>query len=369
MSAATEPSASWLKARNDLLSSLSHKEGETKVLPFPHHELIRLVKDKFRLEECQIVITFRGLVAAEQMIHEFGKKVLVQPLFVQPLEAGDVFLLTSEEDLQQIMEVVFSDASLASYFYEKDKLLGFHYYFMAELCKIFQECHWASSMTAKLSGDARFSTQVLEGRFQTLLISCILDSKTIQFAILIPEATYASGLQLFASQNQEIDISQINLMQSVSMAVEVGDCWLSDEEWKQVAVGSFILLDSCLYDPDNGDSGAFLSIQGVQFFGGRFVDRSSGDFKITSFPTMQKESTEDTETQNPSPSNQHRLVAEVVRYSISLDEFLKLTQGSILSLQGQHPALGVDIIFNGEKKGRGEIIAIGDVLGIRVISM
>lgn len=367
MTAATEPSASWLKSRNDFLSSLGQKDGETKALPFPHKELVRIVKDKFRLEECEISIGYRGFVAADQMVQEFGKKLLVQPLFVQPLEAGEVYLLTSEEDLQYVMEVVFSDASLASYFYEKDKLLGFHYYFMAELCKVFQECNWVPSMTAKVTKDARFSARTLTENYHTLLVSCVLDSKAMQFAVLIPEKTYASGMQLFASQNQEIDVSQMDLMQSVTIVVEVGDCLLSEKEWKQVSIGSFILLDSCLYDPDSGDSGAYLSVRGTQFFGGRFVDRSSGDFKITSLPSMQKEQSEEGSSQEA--PEKLKVVAEVVRYTTTLDEFLKLTQGSVLSFQGQHPALGVDIVLNGEKKGRGEIIAMGDVLGIRVISI
>lgn len=369
MTAATEPSASWLKSKNDLLSSLNQGKQDVSLPLFPKKKLEDLLKDKFRLEECEVTISARGSVSASQIAHEFGNRVLIQPLSAQPLEKGAVFFLSSEEDLQRVMEIVFGDASLASYFYEKDKLLGFHYYFMAEMCNYLQECGWPPAVTVKVTEEAQFSTRFLTENYHTVVVTCILDAVPIHFAFLVPESTYESSKQFFAGQNIEVDVSQMDLMQSISMIVEVGDCKLTQEELKQVSVGSFILLDSCLYDPDSGDSGAYLSIHGTQFFGGRFLNRS-GEFKITSFPTLQKETEEDSDhKEETTASDYHKLVAEVAHYTITLDEFLKLSSGSTLQFQGQHPALGVDLVIDGEKRGRGEIISVGDVLGIRVISL
>lgn len=371
MTATTEPSASWLKLRNDLLSSLNQGKQDVSLPFFPKKKLESLLKDKFRLEECEVSISARGSVVASQIAHEFGNRILIQPLSVQPLEKGEVFFLSAEEDLQRVMEVVFGDASLASYFYEKDKLLGFHYYFMSEMCGLFQECGWPPAVTMKVTDDAQFSTRFLTENYHTVLVTCLLDSMSVNFAFLVPENTYESGKKFFAGQTTEIDVNQMDLMQTISMVVEVGDCKLSEEEWKQVAPGAFILLDSCLYDPDSKESGAYLSIHGTRFFGGRFLEGSSGEFKITSFPTLQQDAEEDAEHHEETPTEhaQYKLIAEVARYTMTLDEFLKLSPGSVLQFQGQSPSMGVNLVVNGEVKGRGEIISIGDVLGIRVISM
>ncbi|WP_250223613.1 FliM/FliN family flagellar motor switch protein, partial [Chlamydia psittaci] len=48
---------------------------------------------------------------------------------------------------------------------------------------------------------------------------------------------------------------------------------------------------------------------------------------------------------------------------------LNLSQGSILNLNGIHPSRGVDLVLNGAKVGRGEIVSLGDVLGIRVLEV
>ncbi|EPP28060.1 secretion and cellular translocation Q domain protein, partial [Chlamydia psittaci 84-8471/1] len=67
-----------------------------------------------------------------------------------------------------------------------------------------------------------------------------------------------------------------------------------------------------MYDPDTEESGGLLTIQGHQFFGGRFVDQTSGEFKITSYPSLSQEApTEETPEALPAaplPGN-YKLVA------------------------------------------------------------
>lgn len=371
MTAVAEPSASWLKSRNDFLSSLVTTE-EGIILPqFPKEECERKLKDKFRLEETNIHIQSRGSVSAVQAVQDFGMHVLVQTLLAQPLESGDFFLVTSEEDLQAFMVAVFNDASLASYFYEKDKLLGFHYYLCAELCKLIQELLWIPTLSIKVINDTKFSGKHLQGSYEAIDVTCVLDGKTLRLRLLFPNALCDSCKKLLSGSEQSLDMQQLASV-PLMLSVEVGYCQLSQDEWQQVRQGSFILLDSCLYDPDTEESGALLTIKNQQFFGGRFLDAKSGEFKITSYPNLQQqEPTEEASHDSPAaPLPGHcRLVAEVARYSLTVEEFLKITQGSILQFSGAHPARGIDLILNGAKVGRGEIVSLGDVLGIRVLEV
>ncbi len=371
MTVAAEPSASWLKSRHDFLSSLVKTDEVISLPPFPKELCQNRLKEKFRLEDANLTIQPRGSLTAAQAVQDFGTHFLVQSFLAQPLTSGTFFFVTSEADLQSFMVAVFNDSSLASYFYEKDKLLGFHYYFSAELCKLLQELAWIPSLSVRVVGDARFSTKDLQGSYQAVDVNCGLDGKTMRFRLLFPEATCDSCKDFLSASNQSFDIHQLDPT-PLTMSVEIGYCQLTQEEWQQVEHGSFILLDSCLYDPDTEESGGLLTIQGHQFFGGRFVDQTSGEFKITSYPSLSQEApTEETPEALPAAPlpGDYKLVAEASRYSLTVEEFLNLSQGSILNLNGIHPSRGVDLVLNGAKVGRGEIVSLGDVLGIRVLEV
>ncbi|AHK63687.1 type III secretion system cytoplasmic ring protein SctQ [Chlamydia avium] len=370
MTAVAEPSASWLKFRNDFLNSLVTTGKHIALPSFPKEECERKLREKFRLEETGITIQSRGSLPADQAIQDFGVHVLVQSFLAQPLESGDFFLITSEEDLQAFMVAVFNDTSLASYFYEKDKLLGFHYYLCAELCKLIQELTWIPTLSIKVIDDTKFSGKHIQGSYEVIDVTCGLDGKTLRLRLLFSDALCDSCRKLLSGSEQSLDMQQLAPL-PLTLSVEIGYCQLSQDEWKQVRPGSFILLDSCLYDPDTEESGGLLTIKNQQFFGGRFLDTKSGDFKVTSYPSLQQEEPPEEASRgfSTSASGQYKLVAEAARYSLTVEEFLKITQGSVLQFPGIHPVRGIDLILNGTKVGRGEIVSLGDVLGIRVLQV
>jgi type III secretion system apparatus protein YscQ/HrcQ len=373
MAVAAEPSSNWLKARDELLSSLQKQDEGSFSLPvFPKQECEQKLKEKFHLEEVELSFESQGLLSAAPAVQEYGEHVLLQPFLANPFESGEFYIVSSEEDLQALIGTIFNDSSLASYFYEKDRLLGFHYYFVAEICKLVQEVSWIPSMAVKVTGDVAFSARALEGDYHVVQVTCRLDSSYVRFSVLVPDTTAQSVYKFLEEKNQTFDIQKIDMQTPVTLSVEVGFCQISEEDWHQVVPGSFILLDACLYDPDTGDAGAFLSIQRTRFFGGRFLDKQSGDFKITGLQELQPEDAPEEHSEGgpaaPLPSAT-KIVAEVARYTLSVGEFLKLEPGSILHFEGMHPTLGVDIILNGAKVGRGNIIALQDVLGIRVLEV
>lgn len=88
---------------------------------------------------------------------------------------------------------------------------------------------------------------------------------------------------------------------------------------------------------------------------------------------------EEYETEEPLPINQQvpptaislneiplNVVIEVGRMQISVQKFLDLQPGNLLEL-GIHPENGVDLVVNGNVIGKGELIKIGDSLGVRII--
>lgn len=62
------------------------------------------------------------------------------------------------------------------------------------------------------------------------------------------------------------------------------------------------------------------------------------------------------------------LIVEVGRIHMTVEKLLELEPGNILDLN-VHPENGVDLVINTKKVGKGELVRLGDRLGIRILEM
>lgn len=62
------------------------------------------------------------------------------------------------------------------------------------------------------------------------------------------------------------------------------------------------------------------------------------------------------------------VVVEVGRVQMNVEKLLALEPGNLLELN-IHPEQGVDLVINSKKVGKGELIRIGDNLGVRILEI
>jgi|688.fasta_scaffold20971_5 flagellar motor switch protein FliN/FliY len=62
------------------------------------------------------------------------------------------------------------------------------------------------------------------------------------------------------------------------------------------------------------------------------------------------------------------LVVEVGRIQMSIQKLIELQPGNVLELD-IHPENGVDLVINGSRVGKGELLKVGETLGVRVLDM
>lgn len=96
---------------------------------------------------------------------------------------------------------------------------------------------------------------------------------------------------------------------------------------------------------------------------------------IASHPTQQKTSNEakvikKSDTTQPTKIEEVPLniVIEVGRLQMSIKKLLELQPGNMLDLN-IHPEAGVDLVLNGKRIAKGELLRIGDALGVRIIDL
>jgi len=70
-------------------------------------------------------------------------------------------------------------------------------------------------------------------------------------------------------------------------------------------------------------------------------------------------------TPNEIPVN---LVVEIGRIQMNVQKLLQLEPGNLLELN-VHPEQGVDLVINSKKVGKGELVRVGENLGIRILEI
>jgi|JI10StandDraft_1071094.scaffolds.fasta_scaffold111582_1 flagellar motor switch protein FliN/FliY len=180
-----------------------------------------------------------------------------------------------------------------------------------------------------------------------------------------------------------------NLYESLmpTLSLTAGKTTLSQENWKKLEKGDFVILDHCSYYPHLKKGTFQLQCASTPLFQVKVKEdaikildyayyfeekRMDEDHFEESFETSGEEavSIEDIPVDSLlSPKKVPiSLTVEVARMKMSLDKLLKLKPGNVLQL-GVQVEKGVSLIANGECVGKGELVQIGDVIGVKIIKL
>jgi flagellar motor switch protein FliN/FliY len=217
----------------------------------------------------------------------------------------------------------------------------------------------------------------------------------------------------------------------VIVHLEAGRTALTAKEWESVHPGDYIPLDACSFEPGTDKGRVIITFHGQQLFRAKvkqgnikilefplyqevdttmgtddeddedemtdeYFDESeledeSGEFHedddhLDEFET-DEHTLEEEHSTAPSPTKpeavatpkqtaqaavvspesiQMTVVVEVGRLQMSIQKLMELQPGNLLELD-VHPENGVDLVINGKCIGRGELLRIGETLGVRVL--
>lgn len=162
-----------------------------------------------------------------------------------------------------------------------------------------------------------------------------------------------SGLKfLLSSRAGFIDLKARDLA-----ALEVGDAMLLDRV--AIAGGAAVVLQERLHAPAHFDGDGYLRL-GEPF--GTSNHNAFGDFLMEQ---DEQDRPVDAIAETAIDDLPVRLIFEIGRMELSLDEVRKLSVGTPLPLPRAQSA-AVDILANGRRIGAGEMVMIGDQIGVRV---
>lgn len=173
----------------------------------------------------------------------------------------------------------------------------------------------------------------------------------------------------------------------VEMSLEAGKTSLSQEACKTLQTGDFVLLDQCSYYP-NLNRGTFqLKIEETPLFQAKLKEDA---IKLLDYAHYFEDNTMDEETFDEELGEETSegvsveeapeapmvnpkavpvsLSVEVARMKMNLDKLLKLKPGNVLEL-GVQVEKGVNLVANGKCIGKGELLQIGEVIGVKIVKL
>lgn len=186
---------------------------------------------------------------------------------------------------------------------------------------------------------------------------------------------------------------------NIVIHLEAGKVSLPINTLEKVRPGDFIVLDSCSVMPGEDKGRVTMTVHGVPIFRGMLKENK---VKVLEYPLyhqtetamnkdeeelnfeedleidVESEETEEAEQPKPVPSGPAlgerakdiplTVHVEVGRLQMKLEKLMQLQPGQLLELE-VNPEEGVDLVVNGHCIGRGELLKLGEALGVRVLEL
>lgn len=370
--------------------------------------------------ELTLTHSVKGWVASGQHLAGLGENLVALSIEWAPLSAP-AFFVTGEYTLKELMGDLLAIEEEAPTFYDPALVDGFCSYFTAELLRLLSKQQFASPLSPRLGPQIDNMQQVLgdESCF-AIDVALQLNGKHLWGRVLLSESFRREWKTYFAHQGPAPLTEEMRQKLIVELGLEVGHTRLKFDEWKKVKTGDFVILDHCSYDPAEMKGSVVLTLQQKPLLRGRLKE---GGIKITNYPVYDEVSDMNEDQPYPSPDSplgngenlysdlgeddesafdedeelfggleekpsqaidpqapsegnisispeelSIQLTVEVGRVRMTAGALMSLAPGNLLDLHVA-PEQGVDLVINGKKVGRGELIRMGDVLGVRILSL
>lgn len=382
----------------------------------------------------------------EDLFSGLGSDLIPLHFMIPSLE-GDLCMIVAKRDIELLMSLLITNSENPLNAVDQEFQNGFIQFLAYETIFCFNQCNFDKTLNPHLSEKKENSDEDLKemllGRENSLSqdISFSFNNSTFIFRLIISNEFRKSWKEKYASRTLEIPLNPI-IAQKIHLpvALEAGRVSLTLQEWKELNLGDFLILDFCSLDPESDKSKIMLTVNGNHFFRARLkqgslkilehplfyegqinqektIDKSEAkeamakenppnneenfemeldDFTFsdtldeeTPAPAENEEGGEN-ESENKEDKEEHEedqdlepiaahpkfnrdeivldVIVEVGRLEMSIQKLTELQPGNILEIDVR-PENGVDLVVNGKRIGKGELLKLGEVLGVRILDI
>jgi len=329
---------------------------------------------------------------------------------------GTVCWLLNEADVRHIMSLLLNEDDEATHHLDKDFVEGFYQFLVLETLQALSKNELGKTLSPKPLTKKELPKE---------------ESLTSDVTILLKDKTFVGRLVLSPdfrrawkekNSNRQLGISgPVSEKVQVTLRLEGGKTTMKRSEWATVQPGDFVILDFCTLDPDSEKGRIMVTLNGLPLFRAKVKD---GNVKLLEHPLYSEETAmahgpadsdiddEDygdaeldshideefsdvEETRAPKPTQVNpatppnvagtqmktaagkplsaediplNIIVEAGRIEISVQKLLELQPGNVLELNIR-PEDGVDLVVHGRRIAKGELIRLGETLGVRILDI
>lgn len=271
---------------------------------------------------------------------------------------GIAYWIMSKEDVAKLTTALMRPASKSRSSLSEILQEGFYRYLTLECLDTLENLGAFQSLTLRLTEEETVVDKAL-----CIDVEIDLDQKGFWGRLVIPSELQQALETHFADRPDQYISTELAKNLELSIGVKTGSVTLSQEEWKKIKAGDFVLLDKESYDARKGSGMCLLMLEKTPLFNAKIKPHK---IEITDYAFYHEESmSEETAALKELPIE---VTVELARIKMTLDELMHLSPGKTLDLP-IHPEQNVTLTVNGKKVGRAELLYLGHQLGIRILDI
>ncbi|TXI35577.1 MAG: YscQ/HrcQ family type III secretion apparatus protein [Nitrosomonas sp.] len=361
---------------------------------FSWDALNQLLAERFEIPDLAIRPTSTSWQSEKELASYVSKHPWVLNVAFSSLP-GSAALVMSDKDVETLMATLLTKKSESIGYSNKDFQTGFYHFLGAVLANTLEELGFTDEQALSVLE----SKTPPNGPGICLEVDITLCETTIKGRLVATEDLLEVWKQRFAaSASQALLLSPAAQNFEVVIHLEAGKVTMPSSRLKTVHVGDYVILDSCTVLPGEEKGRVMLTINDVPVFRGMLKQNK---IKVLEYPLYHKADTpmdqdntfEDEEVaqeegiepfeegeeeggkMEPAPPIGERakdipmtITVEVGRIQMKLEKLMQLQPGQLLELDVD-PAEGVDLVVSGRCIGKGELLRLGEALGVRILEL
>ena len=344
--------------------------------PIPWDHCIQEVASLLQTPELSLVVGDTQLLTEEKVLLGLGKHPIITSIQLSPL-VGQCFWVMAQEDITFLISLALTENQNQKAMSSASFQEGFYRFLLLEILEALDPLKPFSDLSLKMGS---LTTILPKEDCICMDIGIHHPKKVLWGRVVCPVSFHQAFKTHFANKVFSIDESGLDI--DLAVSARIGHTQLKLSQWGKIAVGDFLILDVCSYSPNTTKGTATLFLEQTPLFtvickpaSCKIIDYAyqeesmDEDFEEEDMNQEEEETTlEQEEPLIPIPDALLTIHVEIARMRMNLKKLTQLKPGNVIEL-ATRPEQGVRLTVNGKAVAKGELIQLGDVLGVKILQI
>ncbi len=345
-------------------SQVSKKILETVELPpgffCPNLSLMsKRLKERLNLQDLEIKVEKTKWLTDEEISQLTSSDSSQLSFNILPLEATFHWLMDLNEVAKITTWAMTKDAS-AKAFSSEILQEGYYHYLMLEAMDVCDQDKILEGFSLKISSDSK----ELKSPSLCIDVRIIYQERSAYAKLVISKEIVTAWKNQFLKE-PDLLASKLSSKIDFFLSINVGSVSLNYTTFEAISVGDFVILDHSYYDPKTHQGSVLLTLNQNPLYQ---VKVKQGKLKVLDFAELKEDNMEDNENTTPVKEVPLSLQIEMGKIEMSLEKLMSLQPGEVIETT-INPQENVSLTLNNKTVAKGELIKVGEVIGVRILEI